>query len=232
MSSPLGRIHTEPPARSRCLAGALLLLALSGCTTPNTGGDASGSPAEEAEPVLAVADRPPWPVTPRWGSVEVTREAAGAFMIQVEKDTTSFPAMHVPSGWTNVHLSFTTPDSGVSVALTDNGAALVVRTATSTDCSSVSFYHQYRERGGNRHLYQAMADALGSILQTCPRKTEAWRRYRRQFERTEADFPAAMQAMMTHVSASFPRKGMARCENPADSDDHAAWQALSELCHF
>ncbi|HLM66503.1 MAG TPA: hypothetical protein VK358_03205 [Longimicrobium sp.] len=184
------------------------------------------------EPVLAVADRPPWPVMPRWGSVEVAREAAGAFMVQVEKDTTSSPAMHVPSGWTKVHLSFTTPDSGMSVALTDNGAALVVRTQTSTDCSSVSFYHQYRERGGHRHLYQAMADAVGSILETCPRKTEAWGRYRRQFERTEVDFSAAMQAMMTHVSASFPRKGLRRCGNPADAEDHAAWQVLAELCHF
>jgi hypothetical protein len=223
MSSTFHRIATHPFAGSRRLPGALLLLLCAGC------GPSSSSEAEGMAVQAVTIRKGPFDVgTPLTHGVEVAREVVGSLVVLVEKDTVRFRAMHVPSGWTKIHLLFTTPDSAVNVALTDNGASLIVHTQTATECSGSYFYHQYgRSEHVNRHLYTAMADALGTILESCPRRTEAWDQYRRQFKRAEADFPAAMRVMMAHVYAS--RRGLVRCETTSDPD---AWQWIAERCNF
>lgn len=174
-------------------------------------------------------DTVPGPVTPLqpWMTV-TTGERIGAFELLVERDTSPEVSHHFVSGWTKIHLSFTTPDNRANVTLTDNEASLVVTTRTSNSCASSTFYYQYRESADGIHLYDAMADALRDVVQACPRGMEA---VLPLFTRAEADFPAAMQAMMTKVGEIFHGR-LARCENPAASDDPLARASLAQQCHF
>lgn len=176
------------------------------------------------------ADTVPQPVTPLQRRPTVaTGERVGAFELLVERDTSTIHLQHVPSRWTRVHLSFTTPGDGANVTLTDNGASLVVSTRTWTSCSISTFYYQYRQRADGSHLYGAMADALNASVEACPRGVEAAPSL---FTRAEADFPAAMQAMMAKVDEVFHGRRLVRCENPADFDDRHAWGVLADQCQF
>jgi|GEM_PF-7120996 len=223
-------------ATRRPAAGALALLLCAGCGV-QAGRGAPAAPAPGTTHVqmhalgrdTAPAATPP--LTPFLAGARATVGRFGAFQVLEDRDTTSLQIPDVPSGWTKVHLSFTSNDGRVNVALTDNGSSLTVRSRTSTSCSSYSGYFHYGERAGESHLYEAMADELRRVTEACPRGMEAAEQYRRQFRHAWKEFPAAMNAMKTRILVVFEGR-MARCENPANGYDYVVRMEMARRCDY
>jgi hypothetical protein len=223
-STPRPRGASRAFATCRRGAGALVLVLCAGCGVRSW----PGAPA--APPPRDTGSGPAGPVTPHSSGTLVTIHNVRSFQVVEEKDTSSFRMPHQVFGWTKIHLSFTTTDGRVNVALTDNGAALTVNVRTSTECASFSSYYQYGEREDESHLYDAMEDAFSHLVRVCSRGMETAGQYRRQLRRARADFKPAMQAMKTRVSAVFRRTE--RCENPADPNDFDAREELASRCIY
>jgi hypothetical protein len=152
---------------------------------------------------------------------EIARDTVGSFLVLVEKDTMPALSHHFPSGWTKIHLSFTTSENRVNVALTDNGASLVIKTELGS-CTAFSRFHHYGVRRGHSRLYGDMAAALRRALEACPGARTGAEQYQREFQQAEHDYPAAMQAMLARVDTTF-RQGRARCQY-VPRDDDEAWR--------
>ncbi|HYR10888.1 MAG TPA: alpha/beta hydrolase-fold protein [Longimicrobium sp.] len=154
-------------------------------------------------------------VTPLRGGSAVSREPVGAFTLIREEYTNPRPAPHTTRGWKKIHLSFHTPDRRVNVALTDNGAGLSA-SASSPGCWVGVRYLQYGYDGDESHLFRALREGLGVLLEKCGSSMEDPAAYQRQLQAAEADFPDAVRAMRARVTELFGAR-TERCNPPEPS---------------
>jgi|GEM_PF-89392 len=155
-------------------------------------------------------------MTPLSHGTLASSEPVGVFTLMREEYTNPRPATHTVSGWVKIHLSFHTRDRRVNLALTDNGRGLSLQ-ATSPGCFVRVGFLQYAYDGGDRNLLGAMRTGLRVLVEKCGTGMDEAARYQSELEAAEADFPAAMQAMQTRVSAAFGAR-MERC-GPRDPDE-------------
>jgi len=130
----------------------------------------------------------------------------GAFNVIVEvrtADPGEVPIMHVNTEWTKLRLRWSSADAALTADLIDNGRFMVIE-LKGYDCFSNSFYFAYRNRAGEPDLRWRLADALANLLKVCPRIPEPLRAaYIAEFERSEADYRIAVEAMKAQALLLF-----------------------------
>lgn len=217
-SAPAAAGDARDPAR-RCRGCALLvLLATAGCgTTP---------PQTQAAPVAplpAAAPADTSRVTLLTSGGDLTREAAGSFVIVQERLPREQWHMHMATQW--VHLSFDMPDQRVNVSITDNGARLIAA-ARSSECSSIVHPLQYPGSEDESVLFADLAGVLDRLVERCRSLGQGTGVYQSHLQRARADFPAAIRMMKARAVEMFGR----RLERCTVQDYEAARWALHHPC--
>lgn len=195
-------------ASSSRVAAVLVLLLCTACA----GSARPASAPPESSPDTSAPDyltvfveshnaESPGPVVP-FTSGAITVQTVGAFEIVEKKDSISSQDVHGPFVWTKLSLVFRTADRLAYVLLEDDGGGVSVNVRAS-NCLSSTRYYQYGDREDETHLYEAMANNLDVRLRTGPSSVAAAERYRREFHRASADFPAAIREFKSRVVAVF-----------------------------